>query len=151
MYHEIMSLKKNQMGMDPIKSPPSNPFNTGRRKSPESLTRFHIREFGTEPQLLLWNNFCHHVGCILVCVNLLQLEAFHFFSITNLMIYDFNMLYPGVIGGILAQVAQVYCTLTIAIYHIPILFHTQFLEISLDPQYLFASFNGSYILNFSCR
>ena len=135
------------MGMDPIKSPPPDPFNIGMRKSPESLIGFHACELGTELQILLWNDFCHHVGCILVYVNLLQLEAFHFCSITNLVISDFNMLCPRVIGGILAQV---YCNLTTAIYHILILFHTQFLEKSLHPQYLFASFCGSYIFSFNC-
>ena len=83
MFHESMSLKKNQMGMDSIKSPPPDPFNIGRRKSLESLTRFHANELGTELQLLLWNYFCHHGGYILICVNLLQLEAFHFYNITN--------------------------------------------------------------------
>ena len=97
MFHESMSLKKNQMGMDPIKSPPPNPFNIRRRKSPESLTGFHAKELGTKLQLLLWNDFCHHGGRILVCVNLLQLEVFHFYSITNPMISNFFMPCPGVI------------------------------------------------------
>ena len=96
-------LKKKSNGMNPIKTSPPNPFNTGMRKSPESLTGFHTYELGIELQLLLWNDFCHHVGCILVYVNLLQLEVFHFYSITNPVISDFNMLCSGVIGGILAQ------------------------------------------------
>ena len=87
------------MGMDPIKSPPPDPFNTGRRKSPESLTGFHASELGIELQLLLWNEFCHHVVCILVCVNLIQLETFHFCSITNLVVSNFNMICSGVTGG----------------------------------------------------
>ena len=76
MFYESMSLKKNQMGMDPIKSPSPDPFNIKRRKTLESLTGFHAYKLGTELQLLLWNDFCHHVGCILVCVDLLQLKHF---------------------------------------------------------------------------
>ena len=106
------------MGMDPIKSPLPNPFNTERRKSPESLTGFHACELGTELQLLFWNDFCHHADCILVCVNFPQLKAFHFYSITIPVISNFDILCPGVIGGILTQV---YCTLTVVIYHILIL------------------------------
>ena len=147
MFHESMPLKKKSNGDGSIKSPPPDPFNIGMRKLPESLIGFHDCELGTELLLLLWNDFFHHVGCILVYVNLLQLEAFHFYSITNPVISDFNMLCPRVIGGILAQV---YCNLTIAIYHILILFHTQFLQKSLHPQYLFASFSGSYIFNCNC-
>ena len=112
-----------------------------------SLVGSHASELGIELQLLPWNNFCHHVNCILTCEDLLQLESFQFYSIMNLMISDFNMLCLGVIGSILVQV---YCTLTITIYHILILFQTQFLGKSLHPQYPFANFSGSYIFSFSC-
>ena len=61
---------------------------------PESLTGFHACELGTELQLLFWNDFCHHVDCILLCVNFLQLKVFHLCSIMNPMIFDFNFLYP---------------------------------------------------------
>ena len=149
MLYESMSLKKkNQMGMDPIKSPPPDPFNTGRRKTPESLIGFHACELGTELELLPYNSFHHHVSYILTCVDLLQLKSFHFCSIMNSMIFDFNLICLRVIGGIFAQV---YCTLVVAIYHILILFQTQFFEKSLYPYHIFSSFDGSYILSLRCR
>ena len=101
------------MGMDPNKSPPPDPCQNGRRKTHKPLAGFHASEHRTKLHLLLWNDFCHHVSCILVCVNLLQLESFLFCSITNPVISDFNMFCSRVICGILAQV---YCTLTVAIF-----------------------------------
>ena len=94
--------------MDPNKSPPPDPCQNGRRKTHKPLAGFHASEHRTKLHLLLWNDFCHHVSCILVYVNLLQLESFLFCSITNPVISDFNMFCSRVICGILAQV---YCTL----------------------------------------
>ena len=122
--------RQSHMGMDPNKSPPPDPCQNGRRKTHKPLAGFHASEHRTKLHLLLWNDFCHHVSCILVCVNLLQLESFLFCSITNPVISDFNMFCSRVICGILAQV---YCTLTVAIYHILILLHTQFFEECLYP------------------
>ena len=122
--------RQGHMGMDPNKSPPPDPCQNGRRKTQKPLAGFHASEHRTKLHLLLWNDFCHHVSCILVCVNLLQLESFLLCSITNPVISDFNMFCSRVICGILAQV---YCTLTVAIYHILILLHTQFFEECLYP------------------
>ena len=74
MFHESMSLKKNQMGMDPIKSPPRDPFNTIMMKSLESLTGFHawVGAWNKTP-LLLSNDFCHYVGWILLSFSLAYL------------------------------------------------------------------------------
>ena len=122
--------RQGHMGMDPNKSPPPDPCQNGRRKTHKPLAGFHASEHRTKLHLLLWNDFCHHVSCILACVNLLQLESFLFCSITNPVISDFNMFCSRVICGILAQV---YCTLTVSIYHILILLHTQFFEECLYP------------------
>ena len=135
-------------GCGPHQISPSKPMHTTEGRSHlGSLVGSHANKLGTELQLLPWNNFRHLINCILTCVNLLQLEAFHFCSITNPVISDFNMLFPLVISGILAQV---YCTLTITLYHLLFLFQTRFLEKILHPQYIFVSFSGRYIFSFSC-
>ena len=80
--------RQGHMGMDPNKSPPPDPCQNGRRKTHKPLAGFHASEHRTKLHLLLWNDFCHHVSCILVCVNLLQLESFLFCSITNPVLGD---------------------------------------------------------------
>ena len=108
----------------------------------------HPSDHATIFKLPSWQRFCHHIGTIVICMNLFKLKQLRIQHISNLMVSHINVFRPTMERRILAKM---YSTLTVTIKHIPLLNTTKFPQESLHPKQFFTSYNDSNKLNFCSR
>ena len=108
----------------------------------------HPDDHETILKLHSWQSFSHHIGTIIIRMNLLKFKQFRIQHIPNPMISHINVFRQTMKCRILTKM---YDTLTVAIKHIPLLSTTKFPQESLHPKKFFTSFNGCNKLNFCSR
>ncbi|GFS34605.1 beta-glucosidase 47 [Actinidia rufa] len=115
----------------PVNFPPPPHIGGGNAKC--SSVGVNPGYVSAELELFSRNGFCHHVGGILVHVNLHQLHKLLLHYLVYPMIANIDVFSSGMIRGILVQV---HSTLAITMHYILSLLQVQLLEKTLHPQHL---------------